>query len=93
MKGSYFLQSTLTLGWRVAQAQEFVISVGKHNQDLSRIKANPEKAWMIESLFVALIACVVWSAEVRMWSVSLSSEFCGRTGRWTMALIPLETLL
>lgn len=74
VKGSYFIQSTLTLGWKVAQAQEYVISAGKHNQDLSRNKANPEKAWMIESLFVAFIARVVWSAEVRM---SVPYEFCG----------------
>lgn len=76
MRGSYFTQSTLTLGWRVAQAQVYVISTGKHNKRLSHNKANPKKAWVTESLFMAFMAHVVWSAEVRMWFMTLPCEFC-----------------
>lgn len=86
MRGSYFTQSTLTLGWRVARAQVYVIGTGKHNKGLSRNKVNLEKAWVIESLFMAFMARVVWSAEVRMWFMTLPCEFCAEPegGPWLL---------
>lgn len=75
VKGSHFIQWTLTLGWGVAPAQGDAILLGNTTRTQSRNKARPEKAWMVASLFTASTACVVWSAGARTWFTSLPYEF------------------
>lgn len=48
MKGSYFIQSTLTLGRKVAQAQEYVYQCWETQQGLvTRKGEDEEEAWMV----------------------------------------------